>query len=84
MDEIYGEVSVWVCHRCGQIWLKYLYEMEAFTHSGSWYLGALPQEIQEVNAQDARSILEKLAGYFYGGSYFAGKTGWSSGKIYLP
>jgi hypothetical protein len=84
MDENFAEISLLVCARCGQYWLKYFYEIEAFTASGRWYLGALKAEqVSAVNVKDARAILENLDWYFYGGSYYGGRSGKASGRIYL-
>src|SRR5215211_4586612 len=37
LDSQLAEVSVLVCRNCGQHWLRYFYEVEAFTGSGRWY-----------------------------------------------
>jgi hypothetical protein len=39
MDGRFAQVSLLVCSRCGQQWLRYSYEVEAFSASGRWYLG---------------------------------------------
>jgi hypothetical protein len=82
MDSIFAQVSLLRCPVCGQHWLRYHYEMEAFTASGRWYLGAIPAEQAELLiAEDARSMLESLSWYFYGGSYFDGRSGRASGSL---
>lgn len=84
MDRNYAEVSVVVCGSCGQHWLRYFYEQEAFTGSGRWYLGAVtPEQATAATADGAKSLLENLDWYFYGGSYYGGRTGRSSGEIIL-
>ena len=84
MDSRLAEVSVLVCRGCGQHWLKYLYEVEAFTGSGRWYLGAITAEqLSALTVEGAKSTLEKLDWYFYGGSYYEGRSGRSSGVIML-
>ena len=84
MDEHYAEVSLLACTLCGQLWLKYLYEMEAFTASGRWYLGAIDEEqASHMTAEGAKVALEAMSWYFYGGSFFGGKSGKTSGKIFL-
>jgi hypothetical protein len=76
MDEQYGEVEILTCEACGQLWVKVLYELEAFTGSGRWYLGAITTEQAEtLTAKEAAAILEGLDGYFYGGSYYGGRMG---------
>lgn len=84
MDDHYAEVSLLACAVCGQVWLRYFYELEAFTASGRWYLGAIDtDQVPLVSVQNSKAILEALDWYFYGGSYFRGKSGQSSGTIYL-
>jgi hypothetical protein len=82
MDKFYGIVSLWVCSLCGQHWLKYLFELEAFTGSGRWYLGPIMEEqASQVTAHNARAILSGLEMYLYGGSYFGGDIGRSVGPL---
>lgn len=81
-DKSFGEISVLVCANCGQRWLKYFYENEAFTASGRWYLGAISSEqLTSLTRENAKRILGELDWYFYGGSYFYGRTGKGSGEI---
>ncbi len=80
MDAKYAEVSLLRCPACGQIWLRYFYENEAFSRSGRWYLGAVSRD---VTAEDAKAVLEGLPEYRYGGSYYDGLTGVSSGPIMI-
>ena len=84
MDSRLAEVSILVCRDCGRHWLRYFYEVEAFTASGRWYLGPITAEQSvALSAEDAKSILEGLSWYYYGGSYFYGRTGKTSGRILL-
>ena len=84
MDDDFAQASLLVCSACGRHWLKYLYEMEAFTASGRWYLGAITSEhASTMTAENAKATLEGLSWYFYGGSYYRGQNGKTSGKIYL-
>lgn len=84
MDSRFAEVSILVCPNCGQYWLRYFYEVEAFKESGRWYLGPVDEEQSStVGAEDAKNILEGLDWYYYGGSYFHGRNGKSSGSILL-
>jgi hypothetical protein len=85
MDRHFAEVSVLVCRECGQYWLRYFYELEAFTGSGSWYLGPITaQQRSTLTAENAKSVLEELDWYVYGGSYFHGRSGRTSGPVHLP
>jgi hypothetical protein len=84
MDRRFGEVSILVCRDCGQYWLRYFYEVEAFTRSGRWYLGPITEaQASLLSAEEAKSVLEGLSWYYYGGSYFNGRSGKSSGPILL-
>lgn len=83
MDQRYGQVSLLTCPECGQLWLRYHYEQEAFTASGRWYLGAIPaQQASGMTAEQAKAILEGLSWYFYGGSFYAGRIGKACGPIW--
>ncbi len=56
-------------------WLSYLYEMEAFTAWGRWYLGAISAEqASNLTVENAKATLERLSWYFYGGSYYGGRA----------
>lgn len=84
MDSRFAEVSVLVCRDCGQHWLRYFYEVEAFTASGRWYLGAITSaEACSLSTENAQGVLEALDWYFYGGSYFEGRSGKRSGALLL-
>lgn len=84
MDDHFAEVSILVCPRCGQHWLRYFFELEAFTASGRWYLGAIPAEqAARLGVEDARAVLEGLSWYFYGGSYYGSRCGRTSGRIFF-
>ena len=84
MDDNYATVSLLICPVCGQPWLRYFYEIEAFTASGRWYLGAITTEqASSMTVANAKATLESLGWYFYGGSYYHGRSGKTSGKIYL-
>lgn len=84
MDSHYAEVSILVCRQCGQYWLRYFYESEFFSHSGRWYLGPISEErAKSLIAEDAKQVMEGLSWYYYGGSYFGGRGGKSSGEIWL-
>jgi hypothetical protein len=64
LDSRLAEVSVLVCQECGQHWLRYLYEVEAFTGSGRWYLAAnTPEQIATLAVERAKAVLEGLGWY---------------------
>lgn len=84
MDSRFAEVSVLVCRECGQRWLRYFYEVESFSGSGRWYLGAItPEQATALSAEQAKAMLEQLSWYYYGGSYFQGRSGKTAGEILL-
>lgn len=84
MDDNFALVSLLICSVCGQQWLRYFYEVEAFTASGRWYLGAIKAEQASLlTAENAKATLDNLSWYFYGGSYFGGQSGRASGRIIL-
>ncbi len=78
MDSNYAEVSLLHCSRCGQQWVRVFYEIEAFSRSGRWYLGAVDGE---VSAEMARAALEGALEYWQGGSYYNSNEALSSGPI---
>ena len=79
-----AEVSVLICQECGQHWLRYVYEVETFTHSGRWYLGAItPKQFATLTVERAKAVLEGLGWYYFGGSYFQGHNGRTSGTVML-
>ena len=84
MDEHFGTASLLICSLCGQRWLKYFYEIEAFTASGRWYLGSISAEqASQISVDNAKTTMEGLNWYFFGGSFYGGKSGKTSGKILL-
>ncbi|MBD2102321.1 hypothetical protein [Leptolyngbya sp. FACHB-261] len=83
MDSRFAEVSILTCQNCGQHWLRYFYEIEAFTASGQWYLGTItPEQSSRLTANQAKDTLERLDWYYYGGSYYHGQSGRTSGAIF--
>jgi hypothetical protein len=84
LDNHLAEVSVLICQDCGQHWLRYFYAVEAFTGSGRWYLGAITlDQFATLTVERAKTTLENLSWYYYGGSYFHGRMGRTSGTIML-
>lgn len=83
-DGRYGDVSVRACRACGRRWLHYAVEYEAFTGSGRWYAGILPDGAETgLTPEGAAPLLESLPWHVHGGSYFghAGRRG--SGRLHL-
>ena len=71
----FADVAIERCIRCGRAWLRYQYEIEAFSGSGRWYRGLLtPEQVARVTPANALEILAELPWHLYGGSYF-GTTG---------
>jgi len=67
----FGDVSIQRCKHCGQHWLHYHYEHEAFTKSGRWYRGAITSaQAKRVTAAGALEMLAGLPWHLYGGSYY--------------
>jgi hypothetical protein len=84
MDRHYAEASIHIAPACGHYWLRYYYVVEAFTASGRFYLGLITAEqAATLTAAEARDTLEDLPWYYYGGSYFDGRSGKASGAIRL-
>jgi len=84
LDSQLAEVSALACQDCGQHWLRYFYEVEAFTGSGRWYLGAItPAQFAALTVEQAKATLESIGWYYYGGSYYHGRNGRTSGTITL-
>lgn len=84
LDSRLAEASILVCRVCGRRWLRYFYEVEAFTGSGRWYLGHVtPEQASALTAEGAKGALEGLDWYYYGGSYFGGRSGRTAGEVLL-
>ncbi len=84
MDSRFAEISVFQCRDCGRHWLRYFYEVEAFTRSGRWYLGCVtPEQFAGLTVENAKGVMEALDWYLYGGSYYNGLMGKTSGEIQL-
>ncbi len=78
----FADVELERCHRCGRYWLRYYWEMEAFSRCGRWYRGVITEEqAQTVTPDNAASLLESLEWYLVGGSYYEGKIHRSSGPV---
>lgn len=78
----YGNVTVRQCRLCGRYWLHYHVEYEAFTGSGRYFMGLITREAARVLSPDAAvEYLNGLDWHLYGGSYFGGLKGRSTGEI---
>ena len=67
----FAEVTLERCLRCGGLWLHYLIELEAFSHSGRWYRCAVSEDqAKTLTPENASSVLSSVAWHFYGGSYY--------------
>ena len=83
MTDDYADITIGKCSKCGQVWLRYLYENERFTGSGRWYLGAISDlQANMIQANQAKAILEGLDWYWVGGSYFGGRVSVTSSSIF--
>lgn len=84
LDNQFAEVSILICQACGQHWLRYFYEVEGFTRSGRWYLGAISAEqASTLTLDQAKETLEQINWYYYGGSYYEGQSAKTLGRIGL-
>jgi hypothetical protein len=67
----FADVAIERCRRCGQTWLHYQYELEAFPGSDRWYRAPLtPEQADRATAATALEILAGLPWHLYGGGYF--------------
>lgn len=83
-DRNYSEVSIERCAVCGQHWLLFRHQEEAFTGSGLWYRLPLSEsEAQDVTKEDARLRFERAFWYWAGGSYFDSAGFRRSGKLII-
>jgi hypothetical protein len=68
----YGDVDIRTCGDCGRRWLHYRAEYEAFTGSGRWIVGILPDELpMPLTPTNAVPILNSLPWYIFGGGAFS-------------
>ena len=78
----YGDVTLKQCKRCDRYWLHYHVEYEAFTGSGRYFLGLIAPETASTLSPDAAvDYLNRLEWHLYGGSYFGGAKGRSTGRV---
>ena len=78
----YGEVTVETCAHCGEKWLHYFVEYEAFTASGRWFRGPISNAaLAAITPENSVPFLEKLPWHFKGGSYFGSGGQLSTGAV---
>jgi hypothetical protein len=78
----YADVEIEACVTCGQLWLRYFVEYEAFSKSGRWARGVIDEAAaMNITPNAAPNFLARLPSYLFGGSYFDGKSGSRSGPI---
>lgn len=81
-DAYFADISLMRCPACGRHWLRYAYELEAFTRSSRWYLGAITEDqLAALNGENARATFRQMEWYYYGGSYFDGAKGKTRGEV---
>ncbi len=79
----FAEVTLNRCRTCGQLWLRYLVEYEAFSRSGRWARGLIDEATASaITPETAASHLDHLEWYLYGGSYFDGVSGRRTGPMH--
>lgn len=84
VDRHHGEAALLTCKKCGRLWLRYFYEIEAIPRSGRWFCGLVREgDAARITVEKARAYLGRLDWYYCGGSYFGGRVSRSSGKILL-
>jgi hypothetical protein len=61
MTDDFADITLGKCPKCGQVWLRYLFENEGFTGSGRWYLGAISDvQANLIQVNQSKAILEGL------------------------
>jgi hypothetical protein len=71
VDDQYGEISIWICKKCGRNWLRYFIEYEYLTASGRVFTGVIsPEAAAKVKAETAVDLFASMEWYFRGGSAF--------------
>ena len=79
----YADVEITACCTCGQLWLRYFVEYEAFTKSGRWARGMIDEATAKcIKPEAAPDFLARLPAYLFGGSYFDGKRGVRAGPMH--
>ncbi len=79
----YADVKISKCRTCGQLWLRYFVEYEAFSRSGRWARGRIEEaRALTIQPHEGPSFLARLPSYLYGGSWFDGEEGERSGPMH--
>jgi hypothetical protein len=79
----YADVEIKACVTCGQLWLRYFVEYEAFTTSGRWARGMIDETTaKSIKPEAAPDFLASQPAYLFGGSYFDGKSGVRAGPMH--
>jgi hypothetical protein len=82
-DGRYGDVSALTCKRCGQCWLRYFVEYEAFRASGRWARGPIDGEAaRSITPEQATEVIAGMEWHLFGGSFFDGRSGRRSGAMH--
>jgi hypothetical protein len=67
----HADVSIRRCRHCGQHWVRYHVEYEAFSKSGRWARGKIADDLAATIAvEDVAEYIDALPSYFAGGSLF--------------
>ena len=80
----FGSVDLKTCKACQRKWLRYHVEYEAFSRSGRWYRGLIPdEEVSSITPENAVEFLEGLEWTFCGGSYFESAGELCKGGVFV-
>jgi hypothetical protein len=67
----FADVDVIRCARCRQLWLRYQYEIEAFTASGRWYEAVIDEAAAAaMTTEDAYGFIKAAPWRIVGGSFY--------------
>lgn len=70
-DGRFADITCDECLICGELWIHYFYEIEAFKNSGRWYRGLIThKQLNNINPGNTIQFLDSLDWHFAGGSYF--------------
>ncbi len=67
----YGDVTLEKCNACGDLWLRYFVEYEAFSRSGRWFRALISEQLSKtITPEGALAYINRQPWYLAGGSYF--------------